>query len=102
MLKRTCKCGQVRPENIGQEITVCGWVNSYRDHGNLVFVDLRDISGLVQVVFNPDVNKQAHKIGRNLRCEWVVGIKGTVSRRGEGLENPKLATCEIEILVDEM
>ncbi|ARN57789.1 aspartate--tRNA ligase [Sedimentisphaera salicampi] len=102
MLKRTLKCGDVRLDNVGEEITVCGWVNSYRDHGNLVFVDLRDVSGLVQIVFNPDINPEVHKLGRELRCEWVIGAKGTVSKRGEGLENPKLPTGHIEIIINEL
>ncbi|MGE4285973.1 MAG: aspartate--tRNA ligase [Phycisphaerae bacterium] len=102
MLKRTCKCGQLRVENVGQEVVVCGWVNSYRDHGSLVFVDLRDITGLVQVVFNPDVSAEIHKIARDLRCEWVIGVKGKVAKRGEGLDNPKLPTGGIEIIVEEI
>ncbi|AQQ70025.1 Aspartate--tRNA ligase [Limihaloglobus sulfuriphilus] len=102
MLKRTHKCGEFRAENIGQEVVVCGWVNSYRDHGNLVFVDLRDISGLVQVVFNPDENPDIHETARHLRSEWVIAVKGKVRARGEGLENPRLATGQIEIITGEL
>jgi aspartyl-tRNA synthetase len=102
MLKRTHKCGGFRAENIGQEVVVSGWVNSYRDHGNLVFVDLRDISGLVQVVFNPDENPDIHETARHLRSEWVIAVKGNVRARGEGLENPRLATGQIEIITSEL
>ena len=99
MLKRTHKCGELRIENVGQTVTVAGWVNSYRDHGNLVFVDLRDRYGLVQIVFNPDQDAQMHKIARQIRSEWVIAAQGEVRQRGEGLENPKLATGQIEIVV---
>lgn len=102
MLKRTHYCGQLRLEHDTQTVVLSGWVNSYRDHGNLVFVDLRDRNGLVQVVFDPDQNTEVHKLGRSLRCEWVIAVKGTVRPRGEGLENPKLATGQIEVLATEI
>jgi len=98
-LKRTHCCGQLGREQIGQEVSLCGWVNSYRDHGNLVFVDLRDRSGLVQVVFDPECDAESHRLARGLRCEWVIACEGKVRPRGEGLENPKLATGEIEVIV---
>ena len=100
MLKRTHKCGQLRKSHVDQTVIVTGWVNSYRDHGNLVFVDLRDRYGLVQVVFNPDTDNNIHKNARQLRSEWVIAVKGIVRSRGEGLENPRLATGQIEILAD--
>lgn len=102
MLKRTHYCGQLRLDHNTQAVLVSGWVNSYRDHGNLVFVDLRDRDGLVQIVFDPDVNPDVHKMGRSLRCEWVIAVKGTVRPRGEGLENPKLATGQIEVLAEDL
>ncbi len=102
MLKRTDYCGRFRPEHIGQTVVVNGWVNSYRDHGNLVFVDLRDREGLVQLVFDPETHPEAHKLARTLRCEWVIGARGTVRPRGEGLENPRLATGKIEVLVHDV
>ena len=102
MLKRTHHCGQLRLENDGQDVILSGWVNSYRDHGNLVFIDLRDRNGLVQLVFDPEAGPEAHKIARDLRCEWVVAAKGVVRPRGEGLENPKLATGQIEVMVKEL
>ena len=102
MLKRTRTCGQPRISDVGQIIIVNGWVHSYRDHGNLVFVDLRDRTGLVQLVFDPEKYPQIHKIARTLRCEWVIGAKGKVRPRGQGMENPRLATGQIEIAVEEM
>lgn len=102
MLKRTQMCGQPRIGDVGQAIIVNGWVNSYRDHGNLVFIDLRDRTGVVQLVFDPEKYPQIHKLARTLRCEWVVGAKGTVRPRGQGMENPRLATGQIEIAVEEI
>ena len=102
MLKRTHNCGQLRLENAGLKVVLAGWVNSYRDHGNLVFIDLRDREGLTQVVFNPENTPEAHKVARALRCEWVIAIEGTVEPRSEGMENPKLATGEIEVSVEKL
>jgi aspartyl-tRNA synthetase len=102
MLKRTHYCGQLRLDHQGESLVLSGWVNSYRDHGNLVFIDLRDRTGLVQLVFDPEAHPEAHKAARSLRCEWVVTVRGTVRPRGEGLENPKLATGKIEVLVTEL
>ena len=102
MLKRTHNCGELRLEHDTQDVVLSGWVNSYRDHGNLVFIDLRDRYGLVQLVFDPEAGPEAHKIARDLRCEWVIAAKGVVRPRGEGLENPKLATGQIEIVVKEL
>ena len=102
MLKRTEYCGRLRTDHIGQTVVVSGWVNSYRDHGNLVFIDLRDREGLVQLVFDPDAYPDAHKLARTVRCEWVLGARGQVRPRGEGLENPRLPTGKIEMLVQEL
>ena len=102
MLKRTHHCGELRLEHDTQTVVVSGWVKSYRDHGNLVFIDLRDRNGLVQLVFDPEAASECHKTARDLRCEWVVAAKGVVRPRGEGLENPKLATGQIEVLVTEL
>ncbi|MHC4949498.1 MAG: aspartate--tRNA ligase [Planctomycetota bacterium] len=102
MLKRTHTCGQLRIENDAQIVVLSGWVNSYRDHGSLVFVDLRDRNGLVQLVFDPEQQPEVHKLARSLRCEWVIAAKGDVRPRGEGLENPKLATGQIEVVVQEL
>ena len=101
MLKRTHTCGQLRLEDAGQKVVLAGWVQSYRDHGNLVFFDLRDRQGLTQLVFDPEIQAEAHQLARTVRCEWVVAASGTVRPRGEGLENPKLATGQIEVVVEQ-
>jgi aspartyl-tRNA synthetase len=100
MLKRTHNCGQLRLEDTGKKVILAGWVDSYRDHGNLVFIDLRDREGLTQLVFNPETQPEMHKLSRDLRCEYVIAAGGTVRPRGEGLDNPKLATGKIEVLID--
>jgi len=102
MIKRTHTCGQLRISAADSKVALAGWVQSYRDHGNLVFVDLRDREGITQLVFNPDVHPDAHQIARTLRCEWVIAAQGTVQPRGEGLENPKLATGQIEVSVENL
>jgi len=98
---RTHDCGELREEHIGQTVTVSGWVNRRRDHGGLVFIDLRDRYGLVQTVFNPEVSGSAHSLALELRTEYVVRAKGTLARRPKGTENPKLATSDVEIIVEE-
>ena len=102
MLKRTHNCGQLRSENIDQKVILSGWVKSYRDHGGLVFIDLRDREGLTQLVFNPETQPEIHKTARDIRSEWVIAVAGKVERRSDGMENPKLATGEIEIIVDQL
>ncbi|MCK5564186.1 MAG: aspartate--tRNA ligase, partial [Planctomycetes bacterium] len=86
MLKRTHNCNELRLDNVGQTVTLSGWVNSYRDHGNLVFIDLRDREGLTQLVFDQQANPEMHKTARQLRDEWVIAATGKVRPRGEGLE----------------
>ncbi len=95
--KRTLYCGQVRPDHIGKEVVLCGWVHRRRDHGGLVFVDLRDREGLVQVVFSPGESSAAHGKADGLRVEYVLSVRGTVRRRPEGTENPNLPTGEVEV-----
>lgn len=102
MLKRTHNCGDLRIEDAGKNVILAGWVDSYRDHGNLVFIDLRDRQGLTQLVFNPESQPQMHKLSRQLRCEYVIAVSGTVGPRGEGLENPKLSTGKIEVHIDKL
>jgi len=102
MLKRTHNCGQLRLENAGKKVTLAGWVHSYRDHGGLVFIDLRDKEGLTQLVFNPETRPEAHKLARTARCEWVIAAKGIVQPRSEGMENPKLPTGQIEVAVQQV
>ncbi|HEY85480.1 MAG TPA: aspartate--tRNA ligase [Chloroflexi bacterium] len=96
---KTHTCGQLRKSDHGKTVTLAGWVNRRRDHGGLIFIDLRDRWGLTQVVFNPDVNEEAHKIASALRAEYVVKIKGIVNERPAGLENPEMETGEVEIIV---
>ena len=102
MLKRTHNCGQLRKSDSGADVVISGWVNSYRDHGSLVFIDLRDRYGLVQLVFDPEKDPETHKIARDLRCEWVIAASGQVRPRSEGMENPKLATGEIEVVINKI
>jgi aspartyl-tRNA synthetase len=102
MLKRTKTCGQLRLEDVGKRVILAGWVRSYRDHGGLVFFDLRDREGITQLVFNPEKFPEAHKLAQVVRSEWVVAAEGVVKPRGEGLENPKLATGQIEVLVEKL
>ena len=102
MLKRTHTCGQLRLEAAGKKVTLAGWVHSYRDHGNLVFIDLRDREGLTQLVFNPETQPEAHNLARTVRCEWVIAAKGVIQPRSEGMENPKLPTGQIEVSVQRL
>ncbi len=102
MIKRTHNCGELRLSSVGKDVAVAGWVRSYRDHGNLIFVDLRDRYGIVQLVFDPEICPEGHKLAEKVRCEWVLAAAGAVRPRGEGLENPKLATGQIEIAVDKL
>jgi aspartyl-tRNA synthetase len=95
--KRTLYCGQVRAEHVGKEVVLCGWVHRRRDHGGLVFVDLRDREGLIQVVFNPGESKESHAKADGLRVEYVLSVRGTVRRRPKGTENPSLPTGEVEV-----
>ena len=101
-LKRTCYCGDVGPERIGQEVTLMGWVNRRRDLGGLVFIDLRDRSGIVQVVFNPEFNPKTHEKASSLRNEYVIAVKGKVIERPKGTENPDLKTGQLEVQAGEL
>ncbi len=102
MLKRTNNCGELRLEDTGKKVILAGWVQSYRDHGSLVFFDLRDREGLTQLVFDPEVQAEAHRLARTVRCEWVIAASGTVRPRSEGMANPKLVTGQIEVIVDRL
>src|SRR5512142_3157455 len=91
-------CGELRASNIGHTVTLSGWVHRQRDHGGVTFIDLRDRSGLVQIVANPNANAAAQVL-QDARMEWVLQVSGVVRRRPAGAENPNLATGEIEVEV---
>jgi aspartyl-tRNA synthetase len=95
--ERSHLCGDPRLDHVGATVTLYGWVDSRRDHGGVIFVDLRDRTGLVQVVFSPDIVPEAHKTADRLRSEYVIGVRGRVRPRAEGMANPRMATGEIEI-----
>ena len=99
---RSHYCTDLSEANVGEDIVVTGWANSYRDHGGIIFIDLRDKSGLVQLTCDPEDSPQAHKIANSVRDEYVLIAKGRVRLRGEGLVNPRLKTGAIEIVVDEL
>lgn len=99
---RTTTCGQLRKTDIGQTVTLCGWVDSYRDHGNLVFIDLRDRYGITQIVFNPDEGNTMHETAQALRSEDVLQVTGEVVARPADMVNPKIATGEIDIRAREL
>lgn len=101
-MKRTNTCGELAKKDIGKKVTLCGWNHSRRDHGGIIFIDLRDRYGITQIVLDPKHNKKLHSEAEHLSREDVLQAKGTVRYRGKGLENPKLATGEIEVLIDEL
>lgn len=99
---RSHYCTDLSEKNIGEVVEVCGWSNNNRDHGGVIFIDLRDKTGLLQLVCDPTDSKAAHELANTVRDEYVLRAKGKVRARGEGLENPKLKTGKIEIVVDEL
>jgi len=100
-LLKSHQCGELRKEHVGQTVNLAGWVDRRRDHGSLIFIDLRDREGIVQVAFNPDVSPSGHKVASRMRSEFVVRVSGEVTRRPPGTENPKLLTGEVEVIVKE-
>lgn len=101
-MKRTHYCGELRKGDIGKVVTLTGWVHRRRDHGGLIFIDLRDREGLVQVVFNPEKESSSHSMGHELRSEYVISVSGEVSPRPQGTENSRLPTGDVEILVNHL
>ena len=101
-LQRTHTCGQLRAAQDGQPVVLMGWVNRRRDHGNLIFLDVRDRTGITQVVLDKEVSGEAHAKAEAARPEYVVAVKGQVRRRGAGLENPNMPTGEIEVVASEL
>lgn len=100
-LLKTHSCGELRGGHVDQEVVLAGWVHRWRDHGGLIFIDLRDRGGLAQVVFNPKTSPASHEVASKARSEWVLQVKGTVSLRPQGTANPNLPTGEIEVLAQE-
>jgi len=101
-MRRTHTCGELGADDVGTEVVLMGWVQRRRDHGGVIFVDLRDREGITQVVFNPEVSPKVHEKAHVLRSEYVIGISGKVEKRLEGMTNPKLKTGEIEVFVTEL
>jgi len=100
-LLKSHDCGELRKNHAGQKVTLAGWVHRRRDHGGKVFIDLRDREGIVQVVFNPQVSREAYEVAGSLRSEYVIQVTGEVAHRPKGTENPKLATGNIEVIAKE-
>ena len=99
---RTHTCGELTSKATGNKVALCGWIDTRRDHGNLIFLDLRDRWGKTQLVFNSEDNRQLHQRAEKLRPEFVIQVKGDVAKRPVGTINPKLATGEIEVRVQEL
>ncbi|HVY55960.1 MAG TPA: amino acid--tRNA ligase-related protein, partial [Thermodesulfobacteriota bacterium] len=100
--KRTDYCGALRSQDIGRSVVLMGWVQSNRDHGGVIFIDLRDREGLVQVVFNPQTNREIHEKASALRDEWVIAVTGKVTGRSPETVNPNLPTGEVEVLAENL
>ena len=95
-------CGELRDKHVGKEVTLAGWVHRRRDHGGLIFIDLRDREGVAQVVFNPETSKESHKTANELRSEYVAKITGKIALRPAGTENLKLPTGKIEVIASDI
>ena len=100
--KRSCYCGEPRANAVGNELTLFGWVRGRRDHGGVIFVDLRDRSGICQIVFNPEVDAAAHEKAKQLRSEDVIAVRGNLSKRSPETINPDLPTGEVELMGKEL
>lgn len=101
-MRRTHHCCELRASHVGEEVVLMGWVQRRRDHGGVIFVDLRDKEGITQVVFNPERNASVHEKAHVIRSEFVLGVRGVVYSRIEGMNNPKMKTGEIEVMADEL
>lgn len=95
-------CGELRKEQAGKEVMLAGWVHRRRDHGGIIFVDLRDVHGITQIVFNPELSENTHKLANELRNEYVIKVTGVVSHRPSGTENKNIPTGDIEINVSKL
>lgn len=99
---RTHTCNDLKVVDVGKEVTLCGWVNRRRDHGGLIFVDLRDRYGITQIVFDPEINKESHKLADSIRPEFVIQATGKVRNRPDGMKNEKMNTGAIEVEITEL
>src|SRR6266498_23331 len=97
---KTHTCGELRGTHVGQQVTLAGWVHRRRDHGGVIFLDLRDRYGIVQVTVNPNLSKKTLDTVANVRMEWVLQVKGTVQKRPAGMENPRMQTGEVEVIAE--
>src|SRR5208282_2248778 len=95
-------CGELDSTDIGSRCTLAGWVFRRRDHGGLIFIDLRDRSGICQVVFSPDANADAHERAHDLRAEYVIAVSGEIRKRPEGTQNPNIPTGIVEMYVQKL
>ena len=102
LMKRTHNCWQLTGKDAGKEVVLMGWVSTRRDHGGVIFIDLRDREGITQVVFNPEFDKETHAKAGGLRREDVIGVMGKVKKRKDGMTNPNLKTGEIEVFITEL
>ena len=100
--RRTDYCGALRARDLDREVLLMGWIQSHRDHGGVIFIDLRDREGLVQIVLNPEISKEVHETGEHLRDEWVIAVKGKVLKRSPETINPSLPTGEVEVFAKEV
>ena len=99
---RTHTCGQLNEQDLDKEVSLCGWVDSRRDHGKIIFIDIRDRYGLTQIVFIKSVSKDAYQEAQGLKNEDVIKVRGKVSLRPKGTQNPKIPTGKIEVAVEEL
>ena len=95
--KKSHSCGELQKKDIGERVTLMGWVQSRRDHGGLIFLDLRDRKGITQIVFDPKESLEVHQKAHNIKNEYVIAIEGIVIQRLAGYENPKMYTGQIEV-----
>ncbi|MEK7377740.1 MAG: amino acid--tRNA ligase-related protein, partial [Candidatus Binatota bacterium] len=100
--KRSCYCGEPRVDGVGRELILGGWVQRRRDHGGLIFVDLRDRSGVIQVVFNPEIDPASHEKAKQIRSEDVLAVRGSLTKRPPETVNRELSTGEVELSVREL
>jgi aspartyl-tRNA synthetase len=101
-MRKTHTCCELGADDVGMEVVLMGWVQRRRDHGGVIFVDLRDREGITQVVFNPEVSPKVHEKAHAIRSEYVIGVRGNVKKRLQGMTNPKLKTGEIEVFASEL